>query len=189
VTSMKIYWDRIRVDTSDPVEIRVARLEPEAADLHFRGYPVYYTPDGRLPWIYDYSRILPFEFWGVHAGSYTRFGDVRELLLAKDDRFVITRHGDEISLCFDSASVSPVPAGWARDYLLYADGYGKDMDLNSLAPDVIGPLPFHRMSRFPYPPGEKYPEDEEHRSYQRTYNTRVFPVLPAEPALSQNKPR
>ena len=53
-------------------------------------------------------------------------------------------------------------------------------------PDVIGPLPFHRMSRFPYPPGEKYPDDAEHRSYQRTYNTRVFPVPPAGPALSQS---
>jgi tetratricopeptide (TPR) repeat protein len=189
VTSMKIYWDRIRVDTSDHGEIRVTRLEPEAADLHFRGYPVYYTPDGKLPWIYDYSRILPFELWGVHAGAYTRFGDVRELLLEKDDMFVITRHGDEVSLRFDAGSVPQLPAGWARDYLLYADGYGKDMDINSLYPEVMGPLPFHGMSKFPYSSSEKYPDDEEHRSYRRRYNTRVFPVPAPRPAVTQNKYR
>ena len=177
VTSMKIYWDRVRVDTSDPVDIRVARLEPEAGPpalprlsglLHARWQT---AVDIRL------QPNSPFELWGVHAGAYTRFGDVRELLLARDDRFVITRHGDEVSLRFDAASVPPVPAGWARDYLLYADGYGKDMDLNSLDPEVMGPLPFHRMSRFPYPPGEKYPDDEDHRSYQRTYNREFFQFL------------
>jgi hypothetical protein len=110
---------------------------------------------------------------------------VRELLLRTDDRFVITRHGDEISLRFDAASVPKLPAGWARDYLLYADGYGKDMDINSLYPEVMGPLPFHGMSRFPYPPSEKYPDDQEHRNYQRIYNTRIFPVPASGPVVSQ----
>lgn len=175
VTNMRIYWDRIRVDTSDDEQVRVTRLDPSSADLHFLGYPAYYTPDGKEPRIYDYRRILPTDLWLTHAGAYTRFGDVRELLLKRDDIYVISRHGDEISLSFDAGSVPPLPAGWARDYLFYADGYGKDMDLNSLHPEVIGPLPFHAMSRFPYPSSEKYPEGDAHRRYRTIYNTRVYP--------------
>jgi hypothetical protein len=93
--------------------------------------------------------------------------------------YVITRHGDEISLAFDARSVPVLPAGWRRDFLLYADGYGKDMDLNSLYPEVVGPLPFHAMTRFPYPSSEKYPDDGPHLHYQRLYNTRVYPAAGA----------
>jgi len=175
VTNMRIYWDRIRVDDSEDERVRVTRLDPSSADLHFLGYPAYYTPDGKEPRIYDYGRIHRTDLWLTHAGAYTRFGDVRELLLKRDDMYVIARHGDEISLSFDAGSVPSLPAGWARDYLFYADGYGKDMDLNSLHPEVIGLLPFHAMTRFPYPSNEKYPEGEAHRRYRTIYNTRVYP--------------
>jgi hypothetical protein len=94
--------------------------------------------------------------------------------LDKDDKFVIARHGDEISLAFQAAT--PPRHGWVRDYLLYADGFGKDMDMNSLYPEVMGPLPFHGMSRYPYPLHEKYPDDADHRAYRLKYNTRVFPI-------------
>jgi len=49
------------------------------------------------------------------------------------------------------------------------------MDLNSLYPEVIGPLPFHAMSAYPYPANEKYPDDEAHRRYLKEYNTRIYP--------------
>ena len=182
VTNMKIYWDRVQVGTSKVGDLRVTRLEPLTADLHFRGYPAYYTPDGRNPWIYDYSRMSHSDLWGTHAGAYTRFGDVVELLESKDDMYVITRHGDEISLEFAAAGPH-LKQGWVRDYLLYAVGFGKDMDLNSLYPEVMGPLPFQSMSKFPYPDTEKYPDDEPHRRYRRKYNTRVFPV-PQAPAVT-----
>jgi hypothetical protein len=174
VTNMRILWDRILVDTSPDEEVLVHKLDPVSADLHFRGYPTYYTPDGKLPWIYDYSRIEPTDFWGTHVGAYTRYGDVRELLLQRDDMYVITRHGDEITVSFDADAVPPPREGWVRDYLLYADGFGKDMDINSLYPEVMGPLPFHAMTCYPYPPSENYPDDEKHREYLRTYNTRVY---------------
>ncbi|MFH1574489.1 MAG: FG-GAP-like repeat-containing protein, partial [Acidobacteriota bacterium] len=178
VTSMRVFWDRIRIDTSGDEEVRVTRLDPMSAELGFLGYPEYYSPDGRLPWIYDYNRIRRTELWHTHAGAYTRFGDVRPLVLSRDDMFVITRHGDQISVAFDANAVPAPPMGWRRDFLLYADGYGKDMDLNSLYPEVIGPLPFHAMSAYPYPPGEKYPDGEAHRRYQREYNTRAYPGPP-----------
>jgi len=176
VTNMCIYWDRIRVDTSAEAPIRVTRLDPVSADLHFRGYPTYFSPDGKLPWIYDYRRIQPAAAWGTHAGAYTRFGDVLQLLLKRDDEYVITCHGDEITLGFDAGKVPPLSDRWVRDYLLYVDGYGKDMDINALYPEVVGPLPFHSMSVFPYPLSEKYPDDAEHQKYRKLYNTRIYPA-------------
>ena len=70
-------------------------------------------------------------------------------------------------------SLPTLPAGWTRDFLVYADGFGKDMDLNSARPDTIGELPYHRMKAYPYAPGDAYPNDARHQEYLRRYNTRT----------------
>ena len=106
-------------------------------------------------------------------GRYTREGDVRELLLESDDMFVISRPGDEISLSFDARKLPPLRAGWTRTFLFYADGYSKEMDINSASPDQVWPLPFHRMTKYPYAAPEAYPMTAAHRAYMEKYNTRV----------------
>ena len=83
-------------------------------------------------------------------GRYTREGDVRPLLLRTDDMFVVSRPGDEIALSFDATALPPLPAGWTRTFLLYGDGFSKEMNLNSASPDELLPLPFHGMTRYPY---------------------------------------
>ena len=98
---------------------------------------------------------------------------MRELLVASDDMFVVSRAGDEISLSFDAARLPPLPEGWTRTFLLYADGFSKEMDINSASPQELAPLPFHGMKRYPYAPPESYPSDEAHRAYLERYNTRV----------------
>jgi hypothetical protein len=98
---------------------------------------------------------------------------VRELLLRSDDMFVISRPGDEIILSFDASSLAPVAKGWIRTFLLYADGFSKEMDINSASPDQVAPLPFHGMSRYPYRWPEHYPFDAQHREYLEKYNSRV----------------
>ncbi|MDX2042892.1 MAG: FG-GAP-like repeat-containing protein [Acidobacteriota bacterium] len=174
VTSMRIYWDQILVDASEGnAPVKVTTLDPMVASLRWRGFPREYSPDGRKPLIYDYRTIEPFAPWKAHLGNYTRFGDVRELLTAADDMYVVTRNGDEIQLDFDARRLPALPSGWKRTYLVFADGFGKDMDVNSARPETVGELPFHKMKSYPYSPGDAYPNDKRHQDYLERYNTRT----------------
>jgi len=173
VTSMRIYWDRIRfgiIDGGAPP--RTTPVEATAAEVRFHGYPAMVSPDGRPPFGYDYAAAAANAEWQSFEGEFTRYGDVRGLLAAIDDRYVILRHGDEIALAFPAADLPPLEDGWTRDYLIYADGFGKDMDLTSARPDRVGPLPYHAMSAYPPPPGELPPLDAERLEWLRIYNTR-----------------
>ncbi|MBI4482770.1 MAG: VCBS repeat-containing protein [Acidobacteria bacterium] len=174
-TNMRIYWDQILVDTyAGKPDLKIHTLSPLEADLHWRGYPREYSPDGRQPLLYDYSRIKQEAPWKSHVGRYTRYGDVRELLEERDDRYVTLLHGDEVRIEFDTTRVSPPAPGWKRTFFVYADGLGKDMDLNSARPDRVEPLPFHGMTAYPYPATESYPRTPEHLNYLRRYQTRVL---------------
>jgi hypothetical protein len=178
ITSMRIYWDQILVNTFAGADNhRLHRLSPQSADLCYAGFPREYSPDGKRPLIYDYDWIDPVAPWKSHAGDYSRFGDVTPLLASRDDRYVIMRNGDEIQIDFAAASLPTLTAGWKRTFFLYADGFGKDMDLHSAASDTVTPLPFHGMSKYPYETTEKYPDTDAHRRYQREYNTRHVPEV------------
>jgi len=174
VTNMRILWDQILVDTSgEQTPLQMMRLDPVGADLRWRGFSREITPDGREPFGYDYEQISFTSPWKVMPGRYTREGDVRELLLKSDDMFVISRPGDEISLSFDAGKLAPLPAGWIRTFLLYSDGFSKEMDINSASPDQVSPLPFHGMTKYPYADPETYPMTAARRSYIDKYNTRL----------------
>ena len=174
VTNMRIYWDQILVDTSGgDFPLRLTRLDPSVADLQWRGFSLEHSPDGRQPLTYDYKQVSFTSPWKVMTGHYTREGDVRELLLTSDDMFVISRPGDEITLSFAANKLPALPKGWTRTFLLYADGFSKEMDVNSASPDQVGPLPFHGMSRYPYRWPERYPLTAERQRYLDKYNTRV----------------
>ncbi|HYJ86772.1 MAG TPA: hypothetical protein VEW46_11995, partial [Pyrinomonadaceae bacterium] len=174
VTNMRILWDQILVDPSgEQTRLPMVRLDPLGANLRWRGFSEEVTPDGREPFGYDYEQISFRSPWKVMPGRYTREGDVRELLLKSDDMFVISRPGDEISLSFDARKLPPLRAGWTRTFLLYADGYSKEMDINSASPDQVWPLPFHGMSKYPYPDPETYPMTAARRAYIEKYNTRL----------------
>lgn len=174
VTNMRIYWDQILVDTSGGnFATKLTRLSPTVADLRWRGFSHEYSPNGREPMTYDYSKVSFTSPWKVMTGRYTREGDVRPLLSATDDIFVISRPGDELILSFDARKLPPLPKGWKHTFLLYADGFSKEMDINSASPDQVGPLPFHGMSRYPYSWPERYPLTRERQRYIETYNTRI----------------
>jgi tetratricopeptide (TPR) repeat protein len=174
LTNMRVYWDQILVDsTDDNSPVQISRLDPTSAELRWRGFSAEVSADGLEPFGYDYRRVSFTSPWKVMTGHYTREGDVRELLLQSDDMFVISRPGDEISLSFDAARLPPLPKGWTRTFLLFADGFSKEMDINSASPDQLAPIPFHGMSHYPYSWPEHYPLTPGRERYFEKYNTRV----------------
>ena len=174
VTNMRILWDQILVARFDEASsVKMTRMDPAGASLRWRGFSREVTPDGREPYGYDYQRVSLMSPWKAMPGRYTREGDVRELLLQADDMFVISLPGDEISLSFDARRLPPLPPKWTRTFLLYSDGYSKEMDINSAIPDQVLPLPFHGMSGYPYPSRESYPMTAARQAYIDRYNTRV----------------
>jgi hypothetical protein len=182
-TNMRIYWDEIQVgERVSDADVRVTRIDPRSAELRWRGYSAEVSPDGREPYGYDFARVSALSPWKVMPGRYTREGDVLPLVTRADDMFVISRPGDDIALTFDAGAVGALPHAMRRSYLFYADGFSKEMDLNSASPDVVEPLPFHGMSTYPYPASEHYPQTAAHAEYLQTYNTRVVaqPIEPIE---------
>jgi Tfp pilus assembly protein PilF len=176
-TNMRVYWDQIflaqplpEVEAQEKVKVSTAVLS--GAHLHRRGFPREHSPDGREPKIYDYAILDNTAPFRAMAGGYTKFGRVTDLLTEVDDRFVIFGKGEEVTLEFPTKGLPPLPPGSVRSFLLHLDGYCKDMDPHTAFPDTIEPLPFHGMSAYPYPEGEEYPDDEQHRAYRQTYNTR-----------------
>ncbi|MFN7917796.1 MAG: FG-GAP-like repeat-containing protein [Vicinamibacterales bacterium] len=171
-TTMRIYWDRIQVgDTVSTDGFTAKTAGPRAATLRERGFSAEVRPDGQDPPGYDYGRVSQASPWKAFTGSFTRTGDVLSLLTRADDHFVIAKTGDEVALEFE-ATTDALPPGWTRTYLLRGDGYSKEMDVNSASPDTVEPLPFHGMSRYPYPATEHYPETPEHQAYREQFNTR-----------------
>ena len=172
-TNMELYWDRIFLaDVSSEAPLYVQEVAVASADLHFLGYPREYSPDGRRPNLYDYSKADRTVPWKTMRGDYTRYGDVTTLMHAADDCYAIMGPGDEVTLRFPAEELAPVPAGYQRTFLLKADSYCKDMDLYSAHPDTVEPLPFHAMTKYPYGTEEQYPADAAHQEYRQKHNSR-----------------
>ena len=176
-TNLEIYWDSLEWAVGFPsAELRIARLNPDAADLHHRGYSVINQANDSSPQLPDYNRLSGSkQVWRDLIGYYTRFGDVRELLMRVDDRYVIMNAGDEMSFRF-AAPAAP-PAGWVRDYVIVGDGWIKDGDYNSTFSKTVLPLPYHTKNQYITPPGRledewvyrRYPEDWQ--NYHTRYVT------------------
>src|SRR5205085_8210152 len=114
--------------TDQEASVKVTAVPLAAAKLAFHGYPR--MVEGRSPgdFRFVYEEVSPTGPFARPVGAYTRPGDVRELLLNADDRFVVFGSGDEVQLTFDPVGLPPLPQGWTRDYFFHADGYEKSMD-------------------------------------------------------------
>ena len=166
-TNLEVYWDSLEWAVGLPdSEPKITRLNPDYADLHHRGYSVINQENDSSPQIPDYNSLAGSkQIWRDLIGYYTRFGDVRELLMRADDRYVIVNAGDEMTFRF--AAPSSPPSGWVRDYVIVGDGWIKDGDYNSTFSKTVLPLPYHSENEYITPPGRledewvyrQFPED------------------------------
>jgi tetratricopeptide (TPR) repeat protein len=173
-TNLEIYWDQIEWAKGMPnAPLKIARLNPAVAGLHYRGYSVMSQVNPSSPEIPDYNHLESSkQRWRDLVGYYTRYGDVRELLARVDDRYVIMNSGDEMTFRFPEQP--PPPAGWVRDFVIAGDGWIKDGDYNSTFSKTVLPLPYHAKNEYTTPPGRL--EDEwvyrHHPDDWETYQTR-----------------
>lgn len=159
---MRMNLDYVAVDTTPDAAVVTEELTPTGAELSFKGVSHY--AESPYP-TYRYDEVVNPEP-AMQDGAFTRYGDVRELLLEADDRFVIMDTGDDLAITFDEPSA---PAeGMVRTYMIHTDGF-HDTQSGS-----VEPLPFHAMSSYPYPDSEHYPDDELHTTYLAEWNTRTL---------------
>jgi hypothetical protein len=157
----------------DPAPLKITTAPLRNANLFFRGFSrmVREGPEG--PHIFLHDDVDTSPHWADMAGLYTRYGDVRDLLTAADDRYVVLKSGDAVRLEFDARDLPDLPPGWVRDYLVVLDGWEKDADKNTVAGQTVEPLPFHGMNDARYgDPSQAYPDDEAHRKFLAEYLTR-----------------
>jgi len=179
VSNLEIYWDQVLIDNNAEAEAHTTEVPLALASERFRGYPK--QIDGASPGDldYDYNRVSltgPFQH---QRGNYTRLGDVTALVNGIDDRYAIFGSGEEIAAEFDVAKLPAMPTGWKRDYFFYANGFVKDMDWWDASPFTVAQLPFHKMSAYPYPASEKFPDDADAMDYQLNWNDRFDTGEPA----------
>jgi hypothetical protein len=162
------------------VTLEPVALDPARADLRERGFSAVAT-DGQ-PLAFDYARVSWLSPWKTMPGRYTRVGDVRPLLAAVDDAFVVSKPGDEVAVSFDATALPPLRAGRARTFLLHGDGFSKEMDINSASPDIVLPLPYHGMTAYPYAESDAPPAARKAAEQAEAWNTRlvVRPIVPIE---------
>jgi Flp pilus assembly protein TadD len=190
-TNLEIYWDSIEWAQGLPMTpLQINRLTPSVADLHYRGFSTVHQANSSSPEIPDYDHLAgTSEVWRDLSGFYTQFGDVRTLLAATDDRYVIMNAGDEMSLRF-AAPAGP-PPGWVRDYVLAGDGWIKDGDYNSAYSQSVLPYPHHARRNYDGPP-TSLEDDWMYRHHTQdwlTYQTRYVSPEGFRDALSRGDER
>jgi tetratricopeptide (TPR) repeat protein len=174
-TNMEVYWDALATGTPADVSVRTMRLELASAELRYRGFSRTSSPRGQAPETPEYAPIAAAgQRWRDLVGYHTRFGDVRELLLGIDDRYVIMNAGDELLMQFPAPEAPP--DGQRRDFVLIGDGWEKDGDYNTEFSQTVLPLPSH--GAVPYDPAtgalelEDDPVYQRHRADWERYHTR-----------------
>jgi hypothetical protein len=162
--------DAARLDDSPPVPVTVTRVAPRVAELRHGGAA---RVDGSTLThrVRADNSHLPLVADALLSGWYTRYGDVRPLLQAADDRFVLMAHGDELALEYDAPPRAP---GTTRRAFLAADVFYtlKDHPFGRVT-TTNEPLPFHGMPSYPYPPQAwPYRHDAAYQRDLREWNTR-----------------
>jgi Flp pilus assembly protein TadD len=177
-TAYEINWDcALLCEKAGAADTRDYNLQPERADLHWRGYSRYADRPPSLPLTPVYGEVSPTPPWDrTPAGWFTRYGAVGDLVARRDDRLVLLAGGDELALSFAAARLPPPAPGMTRDFFLHVVGWDKDADFHVGQGWQLGPLPFQGMDDQAY--GHEPRPSRIDDSWIKVYNTRwVDPVV------------
>lgn len=181
VTNLCVYWDRVFFTRNDRVVQPDRAIEPQYADLHYRGFSTPSTDASHVrPDHYEYASLMDRAPWDPMRGYYTRYGSVEKLVGQADNQMVVMSTGDEMTVRFSQGRFPPLRQGWVRSLFLDATGYAKDGEPNTAYAATVAPLPFHAMTN--YPPGarDRAPDDAGYRDYLRNYQTRPsYQLIPS----------
>ena len=146
-TAFEIYWNWATLCEKTSVsENRTSTLQPNRADLHWRGFSEFTALPEYLPMTPDYERIVSQPPWRrTPAGWCTRYGPVNVLVREKDNALVLLNGGDELALTFKADRLPQKPAGFERSFFLYVVGWDKDADFHISEGWRVEPLPFLGM--------------------------------------------
>jgi hypothetical protein len=87
-------FDYIGIDTTPQQNVIIHTIMPSSADLE-----------------------QAFNVNSNSTGAFTKYGDVTALVQSADNKFIIGREGDVITLKFPT-DLPPIPKGWVRDYFI-----------------------------------------------------------------------
>jgi len=122
-----------------PPDVRRHHYPLEQATLINNGFPKRTSGPQRTPY-YEYAQVSPFWDTRHMAGFYTEFGDVRELVVRKDDALTIIGPGETVELAFKD-DLEPLRENWSRTFVFESFGWAKDMDLYTRNGSTVQPLP------------------------------------------------
>jgi Flp pilus assembly protein TadD len=181
VTNLCVYWDRIFFTTNDRVVQPDREIQPEYADLHYRGFSRPATaPSHVRPDHYEYASLMKRAPWNPMRGFYTRYGNVKKLVSHADNQLVVMSTGDELTVRFSARNFPLLRPGWVRSLFLDATGYAKDGEPNTAYSATVAPLPFHSMTNYPPAAKDRAPEGAAYREYLKEYQTRPsYQLIPS----------
>jgi hypothetical protein len=171
-TAFEIHWDRIALFERVGMEnVRETRLEPAVADLHWHGSGEHEPWPWFLPVTPIHAKVRPAAPWQTTpAGWCTRYGDVRELITAKDNALAIMNCGDELTVRFPTEALPAKTTGTRRSFFLFTSGWDKDADYHVEAGATVEPIPWHGMDDQLY--GQQPRPRFENDAWMEKYNTR-----------------
>ena len=142
-TNLEIHVDQVRlVEVESCPEATRQELALRSAQLSARGFARRTVHEGRRP-EYDDADVMPFADMRTLPGWYTAFGDVLDLVEAKDNAAAVFGSGEEIAFEFDEMPVRL--DGERQRVVLRTRGWCKDMDLFTKDGEQLLPGPPRKM--------------------------------------------